>query len=161
MLLWTVPVARIPSAEGVLSTSVTVKDAVKVPRAVVQAFVNVAPSVTGVGSVRLTIVVSDFRPVLSVVKLVTKSGAPLVMKSAAPKVPGGLRLGVATSSVVGTKLKVVLMGTADAAPISANDPPAASRVVRRNVMFFIGIPLQGCVQTGHPGNEAQTVARML
>jgi len=84
LLLWTVPVAWILSEERSLVTSVTVKLAVKVPRAVVQAFVNVAPSVTGVGLVRLTVVVSGTRPVLSVTMPVTKSGAPLVTKVATP-----------------------------------------------------------------------------
>ena len=138
MLLWTVPVAWILSEERSLVTSVTVKLAVKVPRAVVQAFVNVAPSVTGVGLVRLTVVVSGTRPVLSVTMPVTKSGAPLVTKVATPKVPGGVILGVAISVPLGIKLKVVLMGTADAAPIIANDPPATSRVVRRS--FIVCLP---------------------
>ena len=80
---------------------------------------------------------SETRPVLSVTMLVTKSGAPLVMAVAVSTVPGGLILGVATSVVVGTKLKVVLMGTADAVPITANDPPATSMVVRRNFMFVL------------------------
>ena len=126
-LLWTVPEARILSEERALSTWVTVKLAVKVPRAVVQAFVNVAPSVTGVGLVRLTTVVSDTRPVLSVTMSVTKSGAPLVMAVAIAKEPGGLILGVAVRPVVGTKLKVVSMGAADAASGRASAVPAASR----------------------------------
>jgi len=47
-------------------------------------------------------------------------------------------LGVAISVPLGIKLKVVLMGTADAAPIIANDPPATSRVVRRS--FIVCLP---------------------
>ena len=84
---------------------------------------------------------SGIRPVLSVTMLVTKSGAPLVMEVAVPKVPGGLILGVAISVAVGTKLKVVLMGTADAVPITANDAPRNKQ--GRSKEFHVCSPLRG------------------
>ena len=109
----TVPVASIPSEVAPVVLEVTVKAAVNVPRAVVQLFVNAEPTVSGIGLVRETGSVGA-RPVLSVRMVVTSKGAPDVMEVAVVMLPV---LDVSVPN--GTKSNSVLMGAADAAPISA------------------------------------------
>jgi hypothetical protein len=129
------PVASIPSEVAPVVTEVTVKSSVNVPRAVVQLFTNVAPSVSGIGLVRVMLW-PDTRPVLSAMMVVTSKGAPGVMEVARVK----LAL-LAVSVPNGTKSKVVLMEAADAAPISARLATIAAAVIFGIVVSPLPHPL--------------------
>jgi len=122
----TVPVAARPSEVGPGVTKVTVRVSVKTPSAVVHDFVNTLPSVTGVGLVN-EITWPLTNPVLSLRIPVTISGAPDVIEVAVVTSPV-----LALRVPVGTKLKAVLIATAEAgeAPnaMRAMIPPTANEL---------------------------------
>ena len=87
-----------PSEPVAAATEVTVRNSSKVPKDVVNVFVNVSPRPTGVGSVK-PIVVPLTKPMLFARNVVTWSGAPDVMVVAvvtspvsAVTVPNGTKL---------------------------------------------------------------------
>src|ERR1700726_3886009 len=103
---------------------VTVKFSRKVPMGVVNDFVKVAPSVTGVGDVRL-IVVPVVSPMLFRIIWVTVSGAPDV-----PAVAFAISMPGADVKVpFGTKLKATWIGIAQAGEHHTAATP--STVLRR------------------------------
>lgn len=120
-------------------TKVTVKLSEKVPMGVVNDFVKSAPSVTGVGEVRL-IVVPVVSPMLLKRMVVTVSGAPDVTVVAAVMSLTGEDVKVP----FGTKLKPTLIGIAQAgeALTAATAITVLRRAVRREDILII-ISLKG------------------
>jgi hypothetical protein len=104
---------------------------VKIPKAVVNVFVKVEPRVVGVGLVR-EIVVPLLKPVLSVIMVVTSSGAPDVIEVA-----------VVTSPVLavrvpnGTKLNWVEIVTAFAGAFSAAIAIPEARATANQLLFMV------------------------
>src|SRR5947207_2117238 len=113
-----------PSELGPGVIKVTVRASVKTPKAVVNCFWKAAPSVTGVGSVKVIIVVPLIKPVLSVIIVVTLSGAPGVMVVAVVTSPV-----LAVKVPNGTKLNVVAIGTARAGVAPSRATAAAASAV--------------------------------
>src|SRR5690349_16276380 len=110
------PVAWMPSELGPGVTKLTVRFSRKLPKGVVNDFVKVEPSVTGVGSVS-AITVPLVKPMLFTRMVVTVSGAPDVIVVAVVTSPV-----LAVKVPFGTKLKATWIGTAqagEAAPIAA------------------------------------------
>jgi hypothetical protein len=118
-----VPVAVTPSELGPGVTRLTVKFSAKAPKGVVNDFVKVEPSVTGVGEVSV-IAWPVTSPTLFSIMLVTVSGAPDVMVAAVVTSPV-----LAVKVAFGTKLKTALMGTAQAG--EALKAATATTVLRR------------------------------
>jgi hypothetical protein len=113
---------------------VTVKFSRKVPMGVVNDFVKVAPSVTGVGEVRL-IVVPVVSPMLFRIIWVTVSGAPDVTVVAfVMSLPGA-----DVKVPFGTKLKATWIGIAQAgeALTAATAITVLRRAVRREDILII------------------------
>jgi hypothetical protein len=131
-----------PSDVAPGETKLTIRFSVKTPRAVVYDFVNAAPRVTGVGLVKVITVPGPgnpgAKPVLSVIMLVTESGAPDEIEVAVVTSPV-----LAVKVPFGTKLNVVEIATAEAglAPPKIAQATAAINTFRglvtHRTYFFI------------------------
>src|SRR5215813_8459155 len=118
-------------------TKVTVRLSEKVPRGVVNDFVNAAPSVTGVGEVRLVTVPVVSPVLLGGIMVVTVSGAPDVTVVAVVMSPVS-----AVKVPFGTKLKVTWIGTAQAGEaLTATTTIAVLRraVRREDILIMISL----------------------
>ena len=134
-----------PSELAPAVTEVTVRFSVKSPKAVANVFVNSAPRVVGVGSVKLTFVVKPTKPVLSLTMVVTTSGAPDVIVVAVVTSPV-----FAVKVVVGIKLNWVEIVSAKAgeAAIKAAQATAAISALREfTTLMTVPISSQYSLET--------------
>ena len=126
-------------------TEVTVRFSVNSPKVVSNTFVKAAPIVTGVGLVRLMIVVEAFKSMLFVIMLVINSGAPDVMVFAvvtspvsAVRVPVGTNLN--TASIVSAK-------AGEAAIKAAQATAAISALLEFTTLMTVPISSQYLLET--------------